>query len=131
MPAWTPKHILIAVAAEYEAEARRCEASIPNLLSWLLLQLRVLTHESSAHSLFYRLRRKASPERVGMFTIQTQEIDMLYRQIVEVENHSLEPDGSRRVYFLMTPKECSTALEAVAWTFDMRPDEYAQMAASS
>ena len=51
--------------------------------------------------------------------------------IVELENHSLEPDGSRKRYHLMVPPDCQTALEAVAWTFDLPPEQYAQMRASS
>ncbi len=61
---------------------------------------------------------------------------------VEVQNSSLEPDGSRRTYFLMVDAECRpipdpenpnddwgepqnlTCLNAVASTFGMRGDEY-------
>ena len=47
--------------------------------------------------------------------------------VVEVLNSTPEPDGSTKTYFLAVPPECKTALEAVAWTFDMRPSEYADL----
>jgi hypothetical protein len=51
--------------------------------------------------------------------------------MVEVINRSPEPDGEFRHYSLRVPPATKTALEAVAWTFDMRPAEYAQIAAES
>ena len=51
--------------------------------------------------------------------------------MVEVINRSPEPDGSFRHYTLRVPPTCRTALEAVAWTFDMKSAEYAQLGAES
>ena len=51
--------------------------------------------------------------------------------MVEVINRSPEPDGSFRHYVLRVPPTCRTALEAVAWTFDMKPQDYARMEAES
>jgi hypothetical protein len=48
--------------------------------------------------------------------------------MVNVINATPEPDGSFHDYFLRVPPTCQTALEAVAWTFDERPDDYAQIA---
>jgi hypothetical protein len=45
--------------------------------------------------------------------------------VVEVQNTTPEPDGSRKVYFLRVPPHTRTAREGVAWTFGMRNDEYA------
>ena len=39
--------------------------------------------------------------------------------LVEVENATVEPDGSRKRYFLRVPPTCRTAREAVAWTFGL------------
>ena len=47
--------------------------------------------------------------------------------VVEVENGTPEPDGTRNRYFLSVPPTCRTALEAVAWTYDMRPEKYARL----
>ncbi len=44
--------------------------------------------------------------------------------LVEVENATAEADGSRRRYFLRVPPHMRTAREAVAWTFDVPPEEY-------
>ena len=49
---------------------------------------------------------------------------------VEVLNGSLEPDGTRRTYFLAVPerddrrKPIRTACAAVAWTYGLTPKEY-------
>ena len=51
--------------------------------------------------------------------------------MVEVINRSPEPDGSFRHYVLRVPPSCRTALEAVAWTFNMPAEEYAQLGAES
>jgi hypothetical protein len=44
--------------------------------------------------------------------------------VVEVENGSPEPDGSRRHYFLYVPPAMQTAREAVAWTYGMAASDY-------
>lgn len=44
---------------------------------------------------------------------------------VEVLNSTPEPDGSIRQYVLRVPPDTKTARAAVAWTFGMRPTEYA------
>lgn len=45
--------------------------------------------------------------------------------MVEVQNSTPEPDGSRRTYFLRVPPQMRTAREAVAWTFGLGAAEYA------
>jgi hypothetical protein len=44
--------------------------------------------------------------------------------VVEVENATHEPDGTRKRYFLRVPPAMRTAREAVAWTFGATPDDY-------
>jgi hypothetical protein len=44
--------------------------------------------------------------------------------LVEVENATLERDGTRKSYFLRVPPDLQTARDAVAWTFDTTPDAY-------
>lgn len=51
--------------------------------------------------------------------------------MIEVINRSPEPDGHFRHYTLRVPPTCRTALEAVAWTFDMKPAEYETLGAES
>ena len=47
------------------------------------------------------------------------------RVLVEVENGTTEPDGTRRKYFLRVPPSMQSAHEAVAWTYGLQPDQYA------
>ena len=44
--------------------------------------------------------------------------------LVEVHNGSLDPDGTRKTYFISVPPECETAIEAVAWTYGLTPEQY-------
>lgn len=44
--------------------------------------------------------------------------------MVEVINATPEPDGRHRTYWLRVPPWLRTAREAVAWTFDIPPDQY-------
>jgi hypothetical protein len=44
--------------------------------------------------------------------------------MVEVQNSTPEPDGSRRTYFLRVPPDMRKAREAVAWTFSLGEIEY-------
>jgi hypothetical protein len=46
---------------------------------------------------------------------------------VEVINATPEADGTRRHFFLQVPPNLQTAREAVAWTYGMRPEVYAQL----
>ena len=50
--------------------------------------------------------------------------------MVEVENSTPEPDGSRKRYMLRVPPQMRTATEAVAWTFGVRESEYRPVAES-
>ncbi len=45
--------------------------------------------------------------------------------MVEVLNSTPEPDGSSKTYFLRVPPSVQTAKEAVAWTMDKKPNDYA------
>lgn len=44
--------------------------------------------------------------------------------MVRVVNSTPEPDGSFKRYMLRVPPTVQTAREAVAWTFDMPPEQY-------
>jgi len=44
--------------------------------------------------------------------------------IVEVKNSTPEPDGSIKDYFLRVPPDMSTPQEAIAWTFNLKKNEY-------
>jgi uncharacterized protein DUF6745 len=46
---------------------------------------------------------------------------------VEVINATPEPDGTRKHFFLQVPPNLQTAREAVAWTYGMEPEVYAQL----
>ncbi|HEY9786554.1 MAG TPA: hypothetical protein V6D17_14190 [Candidatus Obscuribacterales bacterium] len=58
---------------------------------------------------------------------------VLYRKVysddepivmVHVNDATPQPDGFHRAYFIRVPSFITTAKEAVAWTFNMFPDEY-------
>lgn len=44
--------------------------------------------------------------------------------MVEVENSTVEKDGSRKRYFLRVPNDMRTARQAVAWTWGMKSKDY-------
>jgi hypothetical protein len=44
--------------------------------------------------------------------------------MIEVRNATPDPDGSRRTFWLRVPPEVLTAVEGVAWTFDLPPERY-------
>ena len=50
--------------------------------------------------------------------------------LVELENSTVEPDGTRKRYFLRVPPNLRSAREAVAWTFGLSADDYYLEAAS-
>ena len=69
----------------------------------------------------------------GAEKIHEDECGILYKKtlfndepivMVKVLNSTPEPDGSIKSYFLRVPPTIKTAREAVAWTFDMKPEEY-------
>jgi hypothetical protein len=46
---------------------------------------------------------------------------------VEVTDGTSGPDGARKRYFLRVPSRMRTAREAVAWTYGLADDQYAQL----
>jgi hypothetical protein len=44
--------------------------------------------------------------------------------LLKVLNSTPEPDGTIKEYFLRVPPHIETAKQAVAWTFDLDPEEY-------
>jgi hypothetical protein len=44
--------------------------------------------------------------------------------MVELLNSTVEPDGSRKTYWLRVPPDVRTPAEAVAWTFDLSVGDY-------
>ena len=49
-------------------------------------------------------------------------------KVVKVRNATLGHDGAFDEYWLRVPSEMQTAREAVAWTFELRADEYLPVA---
>ena len=69
----------------------------------------------------------------GAKPVQQDDIGRLWRVdlnddeplvMVELENSTVEQDGSRKTYFLRVPPDVGSAAEAVAWTFDMSVGDY-------
>ncbi len=69
----------------------------------------------------------------GAEKIHEDECGILYKKtlfndepivMVKVLNSTPEPDGSIKSYFLRVPPTITTAREAVAWTFEMKPEDY-------
>lgn len=78
-------------------------------------------------------------QEAGALEIQRDECGQLYRlpqrvsetiYAVRVVNHTPEPDGSFREYWLAVPPTVATARQAVAWTFGLTPEEYRPVAQS-
>jgi hypothetical protein len=72
----------------------------------------------------------------GALRIAEDETGILWRKAwlasdawaaVEVINATPEPDGTRKHFFLQVPANLRTARDAVAWTYGMRPNVYAQL----
>ena len=70
---------------------------------------------------------------LGLSPISRSSAGSLYRldlpgdeplAVVEVENSTLESDGSRKRYWLRVPPDMSDATAAVAWTFGLDPKQY-------
>lgn len=75
----------------------------------------------------------------GATEIQHDDCGRLYRlsqflsepiQAVRVVNHTPEPDGSLREFWLRVPPTIATARQAVAWTFDLPTEDYDPVAQS-
>ena len=71
----------------------------------------------------------------GAKRIHSDEMGELYRAELEndeavvmlkVINSTVELDGSRKEYWLRVPPDITIARQAVAWTFGMSADEYAE-----
>jgi hypothetical protein len=73
---------------------------------------------------------------LGARPLSTDDFGTLYRvkmpngeplALVKVVNSTLEPDGSRKDYFLRVPPRIMSARAAVAWTFGIRPQDYSPL----
>lgn len=67
--------------------------------------------------------RVTSEDSYGRLLVKTYEVGEPLK-VVEVKNKTVEPDGSRKVYFLRVPPTVRSALEGIAWTFGMEYWEY-------
>jgi len=72
-------------------------------------------------------------EDSGAVEIDADEFGVLYKKtlpndepvvVVRVLNPTPEPDGTHKFYFLRVPPHIATARAAVAWTFNMKPEQY-------
>lgn len=88
------------------------------------------------HFLLERYGRERYVQNSGAQVVASDRWGTLYRRevpgrepicFVRVTNATPEPDGSYKEYLLRVPPGCETPLEAVAWTFQMPPDEYARL----
>lgn len=70
---------------------------------------------------------------VGAKPLQSDDVGDLYRielpddepiVLVGVVNSTPEPDGHSKRYLLRVPPTITSAREAVAWTFDVKPQHY-------
>lgn len=119
VPAWTIEHPELitsdALASTFEPVLRDC-------------MIEIMTPE--------RFVKSGTPHRVS-----EDECGVLWRKLwgyrgatigswtaVEVLNGTSEPDGTRKTYFLRVPSRIRTAREAVAWTYGLTAEEYAQLA---
>lgn len=69
--------------------------------------------------------KRAYPVHQDEFgTLYALDEERSQRKMVHVVNATPEPDGTFRDYFLRVPPEITTARAAVAWTFDLKQDEF-------
>ena len=118
VPAWTIEHperiTLSTLTDTFEPVLRNC-------------MIDIMTPE--------RFIKSGGPERVA-----ADEAGILWRKLwgyrgitvgswtaVEVINGTAESDGSHKRYFLRVPSRMRTAREAVAWTYGLTDDQYAQL----
>ena len=111
---------------------------------WIIEQPESITLASIDRELDVQVRRCMieimTPERYvalgGASRAAEDETGILWRRswlaadawaAVEVVNATPEPDGSSKHFFLQVPANLRTAREAVAWTYGMRADAYAQL----
>jgi hypothetical protein len=113
--------------------------------SWIIEQPDRITLASIDSAADVQVRRCMieimTPQRYvalgGAVRIAEDETGILWRKAwlasdawaaVEVINATPEPDGTRKHFFLQVPANLRTAREAVAWTYGMRANVYAQLA---
>ena len=111
---------------------------------WIIEQPESITLASIDRELDVQVRRCMieimTPQRYvaegGAVCVAEDETGILWRRswlaadawaAVEVVNATPEPDGSRKHFFLQVPANLRTAREAVAWTYGMPADAYAQL----
>lgn len=72
----------------------------------------------------------------GAVAIHRDEFGILYKKqmqgdedmvFVQVDNSTPEPDGSIKKYMLRVPPTITRAKQAIAWTFDLKEEEYAPL----
>jgi hypothetical protein len=109
--------------------------------SWLIERPEEITIEAIRGELNLELRR-CMIERFGRerFLVETgaeliaqDEHGKLWRSeltqgrahiLLQVQNGTLEPDGTRRLYFLRVPPDIRTPHQAVAWTYGLSTAQY-------
>jgi Domain of unknown function (DUF6745) len=116
VPPWLVTHperlSVEAIDAEHNAEVRRLMIERFGAERLVREGDATLVAEDEAGRLW---RRDLQDRRLG-----EEDISM-----VEVRNATPEPDGSHRTYFLRVPNWISIARQAVAWTFELRAEQYA------
>ena len=111
---------------------------------WMIEQPEKITVESIDGASNVQLRRCMieimTPQRYvalgGADRVAEDETGILWRKTwlsfdtwtaVEVVNATPEPDGTRKHFFLQVPANVRTAREAVAWTYGLGPNTYANL----
>jgi hypothetical protein len=85
---------------------------------------RLLIERVGYDRLTAQLRAPAAIDRCGKLWRCLLVEDRTTLAIVEVENGTVNPDGSRSRYFLRVPPSVQTPHEAVAWTYGLEPAQY-------
>ena len=104
----TPSKITVEdIEGEFNAEVKRIKIQIYGEQRYLQDSTHVILDESAYG------------------TLLRKEIDMDEPLVmVRVKNSTAEPDGTFKYYYLRVPPLTATALEGVAWTFGISPDDY-------
>lgn len=108
---------------------------------WVVERPRAITLETIRDERDVQVRRvlveRFGPDRylreAGGEVVQRDQCGNLWRAelpgdepvvMIELRNATPEPDGSRRTFWLRVPPQVLTAMEGVAWSFDLPPERY-------
>lgn len=106
------------VLAEADADIRNVMLERMGLGRFIRESGAELVHSDETGRLW---RKRLGGNRRAMFDPSRMPVDLM---VLEVENGTPRPDGTRETFYLRVPPEMRTARAAVAWTYGLSPNQY-------